>query len=243
MFSVVIAAAALAFANAAPAAATQKPAPLREIVYKFSFDRKVERSVEEFGAPNLNVGGTNTFSGKLTVDVTQVGDDGSIRVSATEAIDRSENMTKPITADIVIRTNGDLVIVGGETEDDMTTLLPYLATKYFADHDLREGAGWKEISAPGKTQTTTTYSVSNVGADTATVSSVAKATGGSVSGPLSIESKVVYKASLLVPLSLDIVVLQSGNTTTGGRASTVDTQTHYHFDRTADTRDTAGSGR
>jgi hypothetical protein len=240
MFSVVIAAAVFAFAPAAPVAATHTPAPLREIVFKFSYDRRVQRSVEEFGAPNLNVGGTNAFSGKLTVDVTQVGEDGSIRVTATEAIDRSENMTKPIAADVVIRPNGDLVIVGGETEDAMLTLLPYLATKYFADHDLQEGASWKVISAPGKSQTTTTYSVSNVGADTATVSSVAKASGADVNGPLSIESKVVYKAPLLVPLSLDIVVLQSGDTTTAGRASTVDTQTHYHFNRTSDTRDTGG---
>ena len=241
MFSVVIAAAALAFGPAPHAAATQTPAPLREIVFKFSYDRKVERSVEEFGAPNLNVGGSNVLSGKMTVDVTQVGQDGSIRVSATDAYDSAVNAKKPFTADIVIHPNGDVVIVGGEAEDMMMTLLPYLGTRYFSDHDLQEGASWKLISPPGQSQTTTTFNVSNVTHDTATVSSVGKATGGDVQGTLSIESKVVYKASLLVPLSLDIVIIRSGTGSTAGQPSTQNAQTHYRFDRISDTRDTAGS--
>jgi hypothetical protein len=46
-----------------------------------------------------------------------------------------------------------------------------------------------------------------------------------------------------VPISLDILITSSGNTTTGGRASNQDATTHYHFDRVSDSRDTAGSGR
>jgi len=239
MLSVVIAATTLAFAPATPAATA---APLREIVFKYSYSRKVERSVEQFGAPDLNVGGTNGFAGKVTVDVMQVDAANLILVAATDAVSGTVNMTKPVVGNVVINPSGDLKFVGGEYDEAMTTILPFLATDYFGDHPLQEGATWKLISiAADKTKTTTTFNVSNVGADTATVSSTTQSSGGA-GGTSSMEMKVAYKAALLVPLSLDIFITSAGDTTTAGRASNETATTHYHFDRISDTRDKAGSG-
>jgi hypothetical protein len=241
MLSVVIAATTLAFAPAAPAATPA--APLREIVFKYSYSRKVERSVQQFGSPDMNVGSTNAFAGKLTIDVKQVDAASMILVSATDAVTGTVNMTKPVTGDVVISPSGDVKFVGGDYDEAMTTILPYLSTNYFGNHPLQEGATWKLISlAADKTKTTTVYSVSNVGADTATITSTTQSTGGDASGTSSMETKVVYKAGLLVPLSLDILITSSGDTTTGGRASNQDATTHYHFDRVSDSRDTTGSG-
>jgi len=240
MLSVVIAATTLAFAPATPAATA---APLREIVFKYSYSRKVERSVEQFGSADLNVGGTNGFAGKVTVDVMQVDSANLILVAVTDAVSGTVNMTKPVIGNVVISPSGDLKFVGGEYDEAMTTILPLLATDYFGDHALQEGATWNLISlAADKTKTTTTFNVSNVGADTATVSSTTQSSGGNANGASSMEMKVVYKAALLVPLSLDILVRSSGDTTTAGRASNGTATTHYHFDRISDTRDKAGSG-
>ncbi len=240
MLSVVIAATTLAFAPATPAPTA---APLREIVFKYSYSRKVERSVEEFGSPDLNVGNTNGYAGKLTVDVMQVDSASMILVAVTDAVTGTVNATKPLVGDVVISPSGDVKIVGGDYDETMTTILPYLATNYFGDHQLQEGATWKLISlAADKTKTTTTFNVSNVSADTATITSTTQSSGGDSSGTSSMEMKVVYKAALLVPLSLDIYITSSGDTTTAGRASNQNATTHYHFDRVSDSRDKAGSG-
>lgn len=242
MFSVVIAAAALALAPSAPASPAPTPAPLREIVFKYSYDRKVERSVAEFGAPNLNVGTTNAYAGTITVDVMEVDSANMILVSVTDAA-RVTNGDKPIVGQVVVVPDGSLRIVGGDYDDTIETILPYMATNYFGDHPLQEGSEWIVLSPPSdKSQTTTKYTVSNVTADTATITSVTTAKGSDVAGTLSIETKVVYKASLLVPLSLDIVVIRSGSTSSSGDPSTQDATTHYHFDRVSDSRDSAGKG-
>jgi len=242
MLTVVIAAATLAFASPAPAASAQAAAPLREIVFKYSYSRKVERSVAEFGSPDLNVGNTNGYAGRLTVDVMQVDPSNMILVAATDAVTGTVNMLKPLVGDIVISPSGDVKIVGGDYDDTMTTILPYLSTNYFGDHQLQEGASWKLITtAADKTQTTTTFNVSNVTTDTATITSTTQAKSGDSSGVSSIQTKVVYKAALLVPISLDILITSSGTTTTAGHASNEDATTHYHFDRVSDTRDKAGS--
>lgn len=241
MLSVVIAATTLAFAPATPAPTA---APLREIVYRYSYSRKVERSVAEYGAPDLNVGTTNGYAGKLTVDVMQVDAANMILVAVTDAVTGTVNVTKPLVGDIVISPSGDVKIVGGEYDLTMTTILPYLSTAYYGDHALQEGATWKLITnGADKTQTTTTFNVSNVTTDTATITSTTQAKAADSSGTTSVETKVVYKAALLVPISVDILISSSGDTMTAGRPSNQDATTHYHFDRISDSRDKAGSGR
>jgi hypothetical protein len=224
MFSVVIAAAMLAFAPAQPAAGAKPAPPLREIVYKFSYDSRTETPP---GASTI----AGSFAGTMTLDVTQVGGDGTVRVTAT-VTGNELKVKKPVIADIIVRPDGGLIVHNGEYDTEMMTLLPYLATNYFGDHELQEGASWKHIAKGDNVQTTTTYNVSHVTSTTATISSVSQARGSSVNGPMTLKSRLVYKASLLVPLSLDVVVVHSGNG-----------QTNYHFNRVSDTRDRAGSGR
>lgn len=240
MFSVVIAAATLAFA-AAPDSGAQTSTPLREIVYRFSFERKVESSVEQFGAPDVNVGLGGGLSGKMTVDVMQVDDSGTMRLNVTTDFLNAVNAPKPLKCDVVIRSDGSMRIVSGDEPDDITaTLLPYFGTAFFADHPLQEGSTWKVLSPAGDSgQLSTTFNVSNVSADSATITSTGKMSGTSSPGTLSVETKLVYKATLLVPVSLDILITRSATSMSGGTTTPRTATTHYHFDRLSDSRDPA----
>lgn len=214
---------------ASPPADTQ---PLREIVYKFSFDRMTTRTLEEFGAAPDAATSNGGYSGTLTIDVKTVGDDGSILIEATETTNAT-NAKKPNRADFVVHPDGSLVIVAGTYDDSMTTLLPYFATKFFGDHDLQLGASWEMNSIADKVQSTSKFTVSSIAGDSATIAIETQAKGGNLPGPLSVEAKLEYKASLLVPLSLDVVIINSGQSV----ASSANAQSHYHFARVSDTRD------
>jgi len=238
MLSVVIAAAAVVLAPA-PSPARTAPAPvLRKIVYRFAFDRKVERSMTQSGGPSIDVGSASSNSGTLTVDVRQVGGDGSLRVSAKVEYVKAASTQRPFTAEIVVRPDGSLRVVNGTYDDKMQILLPYLATKYFVDHQLQGGATWKVVSPPSDSvKTTTTFIVTNVAGTSATISFSGQAHGGPLPGAATIQSTLVYKASLLVPLSLDVMIVRTGAGASAGTTAPQQDRTHYRFDRVSDSRD------
>src|SRR5207245_11671269 len=99
-----------------------------------------------------SIGQKDGYQGTMTLDVMQVGDDGSILVNVTEKTDAS-NDKKGATAQIVVHPDGGLVIAGGTYYNEMLTLVPYLATKYFGDRELQEGAKWQVDSNVNKVQT------------------------------------------------------------------------------------------
>lgn len=224
--------------TAAPAPSSQAPTVLREVVYKFSYDNMEERTVEDFGAPPQSAMNTAGYSGTITVDVIQVDPDGSILAGVSE-MTNAENQKKANTAQFVIHPDGALTAAGGTYDRDMLILLPYFATSYFADHSLQEGSSWQTSATNDKVLSTTSFNVTKVDGDIATVSCVETDKGGSLNGSVTTRTTVAYKASLLVPISLNV---QVSNDRTG-MAATQSSRVIFNFDRVSDTRDVAANGR
>jgi hypothetical protein len=228
-------------AQVADAASSPAPsaAPLREIVYRFSYDSRVERSYGDYGAAAPETGSSSGgYSGRMVVDVMQAASDGLL-VHVTETTN-AENGSKPIDADIVVLANGGLKVVRGAYDQSMTMLLPYFGQDCFNGNALQQGNTWgaSSKSADG-VEITTTYNVTDVSGDLATITSSSAPTpgqGGATS--MHVDTKVVYKATLLVPISISVVIRGSGENT----LSSNELQDTYHFDRVSDTRDVpAGS--
>jgi hypothetical protein len=218
---------ALPAATTAPAAA-----PLREIVYKFSYDQTKEYTTEAFGAPPQSSTTPGGFSGTMTVDVLAADTEGYLKAEIHEATD-ALNGKAPFDAVFVIHPDGTLVAVSGSYDDSMTSLLPYLGRTYFADHPLTAGSTWETDTTADTLQLATTYTVTKVDGDNTTVQALTAAKQGVVNGSLKVETKVVYKAPKLVPITLDIMMTRSG----GGDTASAVQSTHYHFDRASDTMD------
>jgi hypothetical protein len=235
---------ALALSNgavpSAPSTATPQPAgPLREVVYKYSYDKYTSRQYEDFGIPPSVDQRLSGYSGTMTVDVTAVGADGSIKLNVTESSANAQNLKKPLVADIIVHPDGGLLISGGNYDDVMETLAPYFGTSYFGDRTFQEGETWEQDSSDNNVPYVTNFTIKKMDGDTATVYSVTKPKQGKVSGTFTIEITVVYKASLLVPLSLDMVIMSTGSLTD----STASAHTRYSFQRVSDTKDSGASGK
>jgi hypothetical protein len=219
--------AALAVSGAAPAAS---PAPLREVVYNISYDAHDRRTYTNYDGTDEQ-SGFGGYSGKLTVDVMQASADGLL-VRVTEVLNAG-NITKPVVGDVLVFSNGALKVIDGEYDQNMTLLLPYFGQDCFVGNPLQQGNTWDEPSTTAdNVALVTSYDVTSVDGDLATITSSTKP-ASSKSASFGVESKVVYKASLLVPISLNVVMRKSGSDS----MSANDLRDTYHFDRISDTRD------
>jgi len=243
-------AAMLLDSTTASSTSTQPAAPMREIVYKFSENLTNEFTTDQAPNDSMNAGGssetsgtglaappessrrTSGFNGTMTIDVLEVDADGYLKADVKEATD-AENGTKPFEAVFIVRPDGNLVKVSGTEDDGMTSLMSYFGTQYFADHDLMQGAQWTTDMTYGKVEYQTSSSVTASSGTDATIKSTAKAVKGLGNGSLTVQTSLVYRASKLVPLTLDVLQIRSGS---GDTASSEQTS-HFHFDRVSDTLD------
>ncbi|HXW76377.1 MAG TPA: hypothetical protein VEJ20_03115 [Candidatus Eremiobacteraceae bacterium] len=205
---------------------------MREIVYTLSVNSRVERAYEDFGAaPPDTRADSGGYNGKMVIDVMQAASDGLL-LHVTETTN-AENGAKPVVGDLAVYNDGTVRAVGGDYDQSMTMLLPYFATDWFGPNELQQGNSWQANSTSAdKVDLVTNYLVAAVSGDVATITSSTKPATANKSS-LDIETKVLYKADLLVPLSLTIVVHQMGDNT----SSNNEAENTYHFDRVSDTRD------
>jgi len=232
MFAIILAA---FLADATPPAPTAAPSagPLREIVYKYSLDRKSEYTSGSYDSPAQSNTQNAGYSGTMTIDVVQVDAAAGILKVAVQDRTNALNDRGGTNGTLVIRADGTVLAVDGKYDQDMTTILPYLATGYFAGHDLQQGAQWVTYSTEDGIDYETTTTVSAVAGNDATVTTETKAQKGIVNGSFDILTKLVYEATKLVPISLDVQVRRNGS----GDTAAADQSTHYHFDRVSDTLD------
>ncbi|HEY7995113.1 MAG TPA: hypothetical protein VID24_12950 [Candidatus Eremiobacteraceae bacterium] len=238
-------AAGLLLDSAAPSSSSQALLPLREIVYKFSEDLTTEYTTDQtstgytttqstngLAAPPESSTHTSGFSGKLTVDVLEVDPDGFLKADVKETTD-AENGRVPFEAVFIVRPDGNLVKVSGTQDAGMTSLIAYFGTQYFADRKLAPGQQWTTEMAYGKVQYETTTSVTRTSGDDVSMKSTAKAVKGVGNGSLTVQASIVYRASKLVPVSLDVLQLRQGS----GDTSAAEQTAHFHFDRVSDSLD------
>lgn len=221
-------------ATPAPAPSAAPSAfPSREVVYRFSYDRWIE-STEKFidGSSSSHKNRTDAFKGTLTIDITAIDADGTVQAKARDEFDAGADQ-QPAMGDFLIFPDGSLAFADGSHDDGMITLLPFFATKCFGDHDLQKGASWQIGPTADENSRTTKYAVKAVEGDVATITTESQGKGGTPDIDVTVQTTVDYKASVLEPTSLDVLIVSSGK-----RLASMDLQNHYHFERVSDTRDT-----
>lgn len=230
-------AALLLDSTASPAPSQPAPAaPMREIVYKFSENLTnqytTDQSSGNLAVPPQSSTGTSGFSGTMTIDVLEVDENGYLKADVKEATD-AQNGAKPFDAVFIVRPDGNLVKVSGTDDAGMTSLVSFFGTKYFADQSLAQGEQWTTYMTYGKIEYETTTSVTGTTGDDVSMKSSAKAVKGLGNGSLTVQTSLVYRASKLVPLTLDVLQIRTGS----GDTSDAEQTTHFHFDRVSDTLD------
>jgi len=246
MFAAFLAAGLLVDSSASSSSAqVQASVPLREIVYKFSENLTTEYTTDQTSTGYTTTQGTNGlaappesstrtsgFNGTMTVDILEVDPDGYLKADVKETTN-AENGRAPFEAVFIIRPDGNLVKVSGTDDSGVTSLMAYFGTHYFADRTLTEGQRWNTDETYGKVEYQTTTTVTGTNRNDASMKSMTKAVRGVGNGALTIQTSMVYRASKLVPLSLDVVQIRQGS----GDTSSAEQTSHFHFDRISDTLD------
>ncbi|HET9342510.1 MAG TPA: hypothetical protein VFO25_06325 [Candidatus Eremiobacteraceae bacterium] len=165
----------------------QASVPLREIVYNFSDDESTEYTTDQSPQDQNGFGGgvvqststglaappessrrTSGFRGTMTVDVLEVDSTGFLKAEVKENTD-AENGAKPFDATFIVRPDGELVKLSGSDDADMTSLMRYFGTSYFADRSLVEGQQWSTDMTYGKTEFQTDTTVTATSGDNVSI--------------------------------------------------------------------------
>jgi len=253
MFLILVTAASLNwFFDPQPAqsAAPVPSAPMRVVVYKFSDSETTDYTTDQGGAQyttNESQGGLaappqsstskSGYSGTMTVDILQVDASGFIKADVHELTDAINQKGEAVST-FVVRPDGTLIVVSATYDNDMTTLMPYFGSSYYAGVQLAQGSTWINDSTADSMQLETTSTVTNVNGNYVTIQSIQKAKQALMNGSFKVETKIVYDAPKLVPISVDVLVTRNGSGTTANAVQ----RTHYRFDRVSDTLDPAGNG-
>jgi hypothetical protein len=230
MIAVVFFATALSLFSAPaaePTATAPAGKPTREIVYSFTFDETQENTTEVFGSAPESDSVHASYAGTLTFDVMQAAPNGDLLVSITEATNAINNK-KPITGEVVVRHSGNLDF-GGEIGDELSLLMPYLASGYFGDHLLQKGQTWQTDAEQDGVQLVSTFTVSNATEDAANIDVVMQTKRGYLIGTMTIDEKLAYRIKASVPSALDVMITRLTSGPSG-----VDAHSHYHFRLTSD---------
>jgi len=233
MFAIIVAALLADVPTPAPAASPAADAPLREIVYKYSLDVTGSTTIQSYDQAVDSATAVGGYHGSMTIDVVQVDPSNGYLKAHVKDSTTALNYRAPTEEDIIIHPDGELIVTAGKVDEDMATIVPYLATKYFGDNTLQQGNQWSTYSTSDGIDYKTTTTVSSVSGDVATISLETKAEKGVMNGAFEIEGKVGYEASKLVPLSLDVIMTRQASGVSDEGSHTV----HYHFDRVSDTLD------
>lgn len=234
---------AAANAPAITVAATTAATPLREVVYKVSFTRKLNVSNETYGGsisnneavstqapPFAEAGGDATDSGTVTVDVMQVADN-AIGIRVTEQWTGS---TTSATYLGNVASDGSVNFTGGQLNDCTHAILEYFGSDVMAGQAANVGAAWSRSGQGPDASVTTDYSVSEIDGAIAKIHEQSTQKSKSIALMDTVLTEdIQYKPSTLVPVSGMIVMHASRSS-----ASSVTNITEIgHFDRVSDSRD------
>jgi hypothetical protein len=234
-----------AASSSAPAAAPA--APLREVVYKVTFTRRLEVSNETYGGSVLNpvsAGAQSaqappfaqensdaTDSGTVTVDVMQVASDAlGVRVK-----EQWTNSTPSATYIGNVGADGSVNFTDGQMNECTRAILEYFGPSVMAGQPANSGVGWTRTSKGATADIDTTYSVGAIVGAIANIHEQTTAKSKSVSMIDTVVTiDVQYKPATLAPVSGRVVMHASRP----GASSVTNVTTIGNFQRVSDTRDT-----
>jgi hypothetical protein len=246
--------AALAISGAAPASPTPAGAgqvtpvtPLREVVYKVSFTRRVQVSGETFGgqiqnpidssqavqAPAFNESNNDaTDSGTVTVDIMQIGDNAlGIRVSESWV-----GSTPSGTYLGNVASDGSVNFSNSQMNECSRAILEYFGTDVMAGQPANTGVAWVRTAKGQIADVTTTYSVGAIDGAIANVHEQSTVSSKSVATiDTTVTTDVQYKPAVLAPVSGKVVL----HARSSGASSVTNVTTVGNFERLSDTRDSS----
>jgi hypothetical protein len=219
-FAAALAVCSLAVSGRTALAAGTQIAPLREVVFNVSYERRVGASATTISRDH----------GTVTVDVMAV-HNNALGVKISERWTRSP---ATIVALGTIEPSGQLDFAPGALSDTTIQLLPFFAP-LFAPQELGAvGVAWTVTEQKPPLDAHTRYSVTKIQGTAVSIKvaqriSISDATHAQISA----SGAVVYEPHLLVPLSGDIT--RKLTATVGASAETISLQ--LHFARASDTRE------
>lgn len=220
--------------------------PLREVVYKVSYSRKLKVSNETYGGSvqDPNASGTvvaqappfaeatsdASDSGTVTVDVMQVASD-ALGVRVTE---RWNGSTPSATYVGNIAPDGSVNFSDNQMNECTRAILEYFGPAVMAGQPANTGAAWERTAKGQAADVDTTYSVGEIVGAIANIHEQTTIKSKSVAYIDSVlTTDVQYKPSTLAPVSGQLVMHASRS----GASSVTNVTTIAHFDRVSDTRD------
>jgi hypothetical protein len=250
--AIIAALAASGGASASPASAAgggqiTAATPLREVVYKVSYTRRLQVSNETFGGQVQNVQLTQsaqappfnesnneqTDSGTVTIDIMQIGDDAlGMRVS-----ERWTGSTPSGTYLGNVASDGSVNFRdAGQMNECTRSILEYFGTDVMAGQPANTGVAWSRTATGQGADVTTTYSVGDIIGAIASIHEQSTVSSKSVAAiDTSVTTDVQYKPAVLVPVSGKVVL----HARQSGASSVTNISTVANFERISDTRDSS----
>jgi len=225
------------------AAALANPDPIREVVYKVSYTRRLDANQETFGGqvsdaaghvyqspPFNSKEGIASDNGTITVDVMQVaGDMLGIRL-----MEHWEGATPSSTYLGNVGADGSVNFSSPQVTDVSRTILEFFWPGFLGGRDMDKGVTWTQTSSGSGLNVSSTFSISNIDGSVASVSQTTTIKSTSVRSMDSLTTgSITYKATKLVPISGR---LQSLAYRSDAESST-DVTTTINFERVSDTLD------
>jgi hypothetical protein len=218
--------------------------PLREVIYRVTFTRRLEVSSETYGgsignpvntdvtqAPAFNhANGDASDSGTVTVDVMQVGAD-ALGVRVTEHWDKG---TPSGTYLGNVAADGTVNFKDGQLNECTREILEYFGPEVMADQPANGGVAWSRTAKGQSADVDTVYTVGAIDGAIANIHEVSTVKSKSVTVLDSLVTvDVQYKPAMLAPISGRVVVHASQSSASSfANVTTVD-----NFQRVSDTRD------
>ena len=230
--------------NASAPATVAAAGPLREVVYRVTFTRRLEVSGETYGgsvgnpvnndvlqAPAFShANGDATDSGTVTVDVMQVSDD-ALGIRVTEHWD---NATPSGTYLGNVAPDGTVNFRDGQLNECSREILEYFGSDVMADQPANAGVAWSRTVRGQSADVNTVYAVGAIVGAIANIHEVSTTKSKSVTVLDSVATvDVQYKPAMLVPISGRVTVHASQS----GPSSVMNITTVDNFQRVSDTRD------
>ncbi len=217
--------------------------PLREVVYKVSFTRRLEVSNETYGGniqnneqvstqapPFAQANGDASDNGTVTVDVMQVaGDTLGMRVTESwTGSTPSETYLGNVSAD------GSVNFANDQMNEVTRAILEYFGTNVMAGQPANIGVAWTRSGVGQSADVTTVYSVGAINGALASIHEQSTLKSKSVALLDTVATTdVQYKPADLVPVSGKIVMHASRSSA----SSVTNVTTVANFQRVSDTHD------
>jgi len=179
-------------------------APIRTLVYHFSYDARTFGTAPAAGGGTVyenGTFGTSARAGTMTVEIMAATGDGGLVVDVTENVDRAERPMQKIRCAVYGKTVDVICDQGVGDTDEQETLLSYLG-RFFYDPTLVDDKGHWHTTTMIKTASVVDddFTVEKTDGSMLTIKIDRKKVGGGVKESRS--GTMVYNADLVVPVSI-----------------------------------------